>query len=80
MSGSLLINLAALGQGILAGGTDSGIVEIYKHNGSEYQHIQNVHAGFPIYSLAVSRERLLVAGYSSEIEIYGFDGVEYGRE
>ena len=61
-------------------GKSNGLVQVYKHDGNQYERVQEFDAGMYIYSLLLNSERLIASGSSSGIRIYGSSGADYALQ
>ena len=62
---------------MFAAGKANGLVQIYVHNGSEYQKTQEFNVGFPVFGLLLDSKRLIVSGISAKVCVYESAGTEY---
>ena len=61
---------------VVVGGRSDGILEVYQHDGSRYQQIQQLNPGFLVLVLLMHQEIIIASG-DSKICIYRYDGIEY---
>ena len=66
--------------GMFVAGRASGLVQIFRHNGAQFEQVQEFSAGFSIFALLLDLERLIIAGISSEVLFYRFNGTVFYEE
>ena len=53
---------------------------VYRHDGTQYEKVQEFDVGFSIFGLVLGSLRLIVSGVSSEILLYRSNGTTFSQE